>query len=935
MAASTPIQAGILLSGKYKVGRELGRGGMASVFAADNIDIGKRVAIKLLAGHLATSQTVVERFLREARAVAKIRSPHICDVYDVGRLEDGTPFLVLELLEGESLYDAMVRDRQMSPPVTLAIILQLCRGLAKAHEVGIVHRDLKPENVFLTVDEDGNLLVKILDFGLAKFYDSPLEEVDDAPQGRRGKAPPRLTRDGAVFGTPAYMSPEQVRGQAAADTRADLWAVACIAYECFTGTTVWKTDEGVAMTFAQIATSPIPDPRAYRPDLPVSFTAWFQKALDRNIERRFQSVQQLADELVAAFDYATKAGGLDASLISQITRAARSLSDLDAPTVLVPRRQLMREREEQPVPLVRTSMPAPAPKPNEVAASEATPPSPKQEAERPALRANVEPPAAAAPGASASHETPGARPNPAAAPMPATPTPSSVAVHHPTLVHIEAGRSSRRRATMAVAGLAACALVVGAIAMSSGSTETVSQAERFGEVVSRMSTAPTPASSASAYAPAHPWLARVREVQTQLAKGDVDRATSSMKRLADEVRHPLPRNLLEHLQVAAQSKKSGNRCQLTGIGRPRMYDLLAPERRPVAASAPSVALGLGGALVAWTDSSDGSERMHAVGLDEALRDTAAPLVASTEANKVGEPRLVPMAQRFFAAYPEFVGVPGVYVRWLTQTGAAAGDAALASPPKTTVVDLDATRSPDGGLVVAWAEERDGGTSIAFRTYDKDGLPRAAAVRIVDHRGPSVGKVVRLQIEAKGDKLHTVYEYDRPGGQEIRHQAVSLEAAAPGVDAVAAGLPPGEHAMAREQVLSRQDELASSPALGCNNDGCYVAWHDASRGGGSVTFLDRTSAKSQWTKRLGPGSRRFTIGMAPNGQAQLAWYDGGKLVLAPLSLEGPGAESRIGKVTGEPPAASLAPGAQRGEWYAAWLDSEGLRSEPYVARVRCQ
>jgi serine/threonine-protein kinase len=144
MAVSTTIPTGTLLSGKYKVGRELGRGGMAAVYAADNVDIGKRVAIKLLAGHLAASQTVVERFLREARAVAKIRSPHICDVYDVGRIEDGTPFLVLELLEGESLYDAMVRDRQMSPQLTLAIILQVLRGLAKAHEVGIVHRDLKP-----------------------------------------------------------------------------------------------------------------------------------------------------------------------------------------------------------------------------------------------------------------------------------------------------------------------------------------------------------------------------------------------------------------------------------------------------------------------------------------------------------------------------------------------------------------------------------------------------------------------------------------------------------------------------------------------------------------------------------------------------------------------------------------------------------------------
>jgi serine/threonine protein kinase len=286
---------------------------MAAVYEAINVDIDKRVAIKLLAGHLAASQTVVERFLREARAVSQIRSPHICEVYDSGRLEDGTPFLVLELLEGESLYDAMCRDRQMSPQVTLAIILQVAKGLARAHEAGIVHRDLKPENIFLTVDNDGHLLVKILDFGLAKFYD-PVN-----PGVSKGA---RLTREGAVFGTPAYMSPEQVRGQAAADTRADLWALACITYECFTGTTVWSTEDGVAMTFAQIATAPLPDPRKWRPDLSENFTMWFFRALDRDIERRFQSVDGFADELVAAFDYRASSGGLDAGLITRITHAA-------------------------------------------------------------------------------------------------------------------------------------------------------------------------------------------------------------------------------------------------------------------------------------------------------------------------------------------------------------------------------------------------------------------------------------------------------------------------------------------------------------------------------------------------------------------------------------------------------------------------------------
>ena len=176
------IPVGFIISGKYRVTGELGRGGMAAVYEAENVDIGKRVAIKVLAQELISSAVVVERFLREARAVAAIRSPHICDVYDSGKLEDGRPFLVLELLEGESLYERMIRVGQIDVQTTVAVMTQACKGLIKAHAAGIVHRDLKPENIFVTKDEEGRVLAKILDFGLAKFYSSM--ETGNAGQAR-------------------------------------------------------------------------------------------------------------------------------------------------------------------------------------------------------------------------------------------------------------------------------------------------------------------------------------------------------------------------------------------------------------------------------------------------------------------------------------------------------------------------------------------------------------------------------------------------------------------------------------------------------------------------------------------------------------------------------------------------------------------------------
>ncbi len=286
----TKIPVGTVLAGKYRITREIGRGGMAAVYEAENVDIGKRVAIKVLAHELTTSPIVVERFLREARAAAAIHSPYICDVYDSGHLQDGPPFLVLELLTGDSLYERMTKVRFFDAETTVTIATQVCRGLTKAHAASIVHRDLKPENIFLTKDEEGRLLAKILDFGLAKFY-APMEGT---------KQQQRLTREGAVFGTPAYMSPEQVRGQGAVDHRADLWALGCIVYECLTGRTVWSTEQGVAMTFAQIASAPLPRPAEFRPDLPPSLTTWFDKALSRDITQRFQTAKEFADELGAA-----------------------------------------------------------------------------------------------------------------------------------------------------------------------------------------------------------------------------------------------------------------------------------------------------------------------------------------------------------------------------------------------------------------------------------------------------------------------------------------------------------------------------------------------------------------------------------------------------------------------------------------------------------
>lgn len=286
---NSQVPIGTIVDGKFRITQEIGRGGMAAVYEAENIDIGKRVAVKILSADLITSRIVRERFIREARAAAAIHSPYICEVYDSGMFHD-RPFLVMELLEGESLYDRMTRVRQLKVSTTLKVMRNVVRGLSKAHEAGVVHRDLKPENIFLTRDAEGRMLAKIVDFGLAKFYEGRGDDERNV----------RLTREGALFGTPAYMSPEQARGQGEVDHRADLWALGCIVYECLTGRTVWDVQNGVAMILAQIAKGELPDPRRFRADLPQSFVDWFERALHPDLNERFQSGRAFLEALELA-----------------------------------------------------------------------------------------------------------------------------------------------------------------------------------------------------------------------------------------------------------------------------------------------------------------------------------------------------------------------------------------------------------------------------------------------------------------------------------------------------------------------------------------------------------------------------------------------------------------------------------------------------------
>jgi serine/threonine-protein kinase len=276
------MQEGSVLAGKYRLISLLGRGGMGSVWRAQHLDLDAPVAVKLIDPAIATSGEGLARFHREAQAAATLRSPHVVQILDRGvDGVTGQPFIVMELMEGESLASRLARQGRLTPELTARIVSHIARALGRAHEAGIVHRDLKPDNVFLIHNEDEDI-AKVLDFGIAK---SDRHRLDQDSQ----------TRTGAVMGTPYYMSPEQISGSKGVDFRTDLWALGVIACECLTGRRPFDAETIGGLALKICAETP-PVPSSLGPVSP-DFDAWFARATARDLNLRFRSAREAADEL--------------------------------------------------------------------------------------------------------------------------------------------------------------------------------------------------------------------------------------------------------------------------------------------------------------------------------------------------------------------------------------------------------------------------------------------------------------------------------------------------------------------------------------------------------------------------------------------------------------------------------------------------------------
>ena len=275
------VQVGQLIAGKYRMLQVLGRGGMGVVMAALHEHLNQRVALKFLTDNAFQQPEAVTRFVREARAAVQIQSEHVARVMDVGTLDSGAPYMVMECLRGQDLKE--VSSRRGPLPVSDAVdfVLQACDAVAEAHSLGIIHRDLKPSNLFLTERPDGSPLVKVLDFGISKALHST-----EASQLQ-------MTASAAIMGSPQYMSPEQIRSSKNVDARADVWALGTILHELLTGTPAYVADTVPGLLAMIVADSPPPLTKC-RADAPRELEVAILRCLEKDRERRFANVSEFA-----------------------------------------------------------------------------------------------------------------------------------------------------------------------------------------------------------------------------------------------------------------------------------------------------------------------------------------------------------------------------------------------------------------------------------------------------------------------------------------------------------------------------------------------------------------------------------------------------------------------------------------------------------------
>ena len=283
------VHVGSVINGRYEVDAVLGKGGMGTVYGAHDLQLERKVALKVLHDADALDDVAVKRFKREAMALGKLGHPHLCTVYDVGALESGVPYIVMEHLDGMTLGQRLKQVPALGTSLLVHLLSQACDALSTAHDAGVLHRDIKPDNIFLVRESGSTWSAKLLDFGVAKF----------SKDGMLGDAEASLTKTGMVMGTPYYMSPEQARGQRDLDARLDVYAMGVVAYEALGGARPFAGTP-INLILVKILSERPVSLATLRPTLPAEVVAVVEKAMSKNRDHRYAAASEFGHDLLRA-----------------------------------------------------------------------------------------------------------------------------------------------------------------------------------------------------------------------------------------------------------------------------------------------------------------------------------------------------------------------------------------------------------------------------------------------------------------------------------------------------------------------------------------------------------------------------------------------------------------------------------------------------------
>ena len=318
-----PFERGQVVGRKYEIIDLLGVGGVGFVVAANHIELGERVALKFLKPEMLVNPEVVGRFAHEALAAVRIKSEHVARVFDVGSLPDGTPFIVMEYLDGRDLFDVITQDGPQPVRRAVDYVLQACEALADAHACGVVHRDIKPENLFLLQRSEGIELIKVLDFGISKL----------ALTGSAVKSKVPLVRTMLPMGSPVYMSPEQIRASKDIDCRTDIWSMGCVLYELLTGKAAFDAPSLTQLSATILEQHP-PPPSTDHPEIPAAMDAIVSRCLEKNPKDRYQNVAELA---MAIYPFGPRRARVSAERCCLLLKVASSQQgEFELPSVRPP-----------------------------------------------------------------------------------------------------------------------------------------------------------------------------------------------------------------------------------------------------------------------------------------------------------------------------------------------------------------------------------------------------------------------------------------------------------------------------------------------------------------------------------------------------------------------------------------------------------------------